>query len=134
MVGNLGTTHMSGVAVANHLVFVFNLSIFGGLFPARVSTGAQYAGAKDCKSFRETIRMRLVVSLGITAAATFILNKWCTPLLSLYLAGEGNPADSVAMLDYGRQYLRIMLWGFLPFALSSVTAVPCGKRGKRNCL
>ncbi len=117
MVGNLGTTHMSGVAVANHLVFVFNLSIFGALSGAGIY-GAQYAGAKDCKSFRETIRMRLVVSLGITAAATFILNKWCTPLLSLYLAGEGNPADSVAMLDYGRQYLRIMLWGFLPFALS----------------
>src|SRR5690606_8083854 len=27
MVGNLGTAHLSGVAIANHLMFVFNLTI-----------------------------------------------------------------------------------------------------------
>lgn len=117
MVGNLGTAHMSGVAVANHLMFVFNLSIFGALSGAGIY-GAQYAGAKDWKSFRETLRMRLVVSVGITALATLILMRWQTPLLSLYLAGEGNPADRAAMLAYGQEYLRIMFWGMLPFALA----------------
>ncbi len=117
MVGNLGTAHMSGVAVANHLVFVFNLSVFGALSGAGIY-GAQYAGAGDWKSFRETIRMRLVVSAAITAAAVLILSRWSEPLLSLYLAGEGNPADRAAMLAYGRQYLQIMLWGLFPFALA----------------
>ena len=117
MVGNLGTTHMSGVAIANHLVFVFNLSIFGALSGAGIY-GAQFAGAKDWRSFKETLRLRLLVSVAITGAAAIILTKWSAPLLSLYLAGEGNPLDGAAMLLYGTQYLKIMLWGLLPFALT----------------
>ena len=31
MVGRLGTEPMSGVAIANQLIFVFNLCIFGGI-------------------------------------------------------------------------------------------------------
>lgn len=117
MVGNLGTTQMSGVAIANHLMFVFNLSIFGALSGAGIY-GAQFAGAKDWESFKEALRMRLLVSVAITAVGTIILTKWSTVLLSLYLGGEGNPADSSAMLIYGKEYLQIMLWGLLPFALT----------------
>lgn len=117
MVGNLGTAHMSGVAIANQLMFVFNLSIFGALSGAGIY-GAQFAGAKDWESFRETMRFRLLVAVGITAMAVIILAKWPVELLSLYLRGEGNPADSTAMLEYGMQYLKIMLWGLLPFALA----------------
>ncbi|NMB00547.1 MAG: MATE family efflux transporter [Firmicutes bacterium] len=117
MVGNLGTTYMSGVAIANQLMFVFNLSIFGALSGAGIY-GAQYAGAKNWTSFRETLRFRLIVSTVITALAIIVLTKWPSELLSLYLAGEGDPADSAAMLLYGNQYLKIMLWGLLPFALA----------------
>ncbi|NLJ80934.1 MAG: MATE family efflux transporter [Firmicutes bacterium] len=117
MVGNLGTAHMSGAAIANHLVFVFNLSVFGILSGAGIY-GAQFAGAKDWVSFRETLRLRLLVSLILTGVAAIILTKWAPPLLSLYLGGEGNPADSAAMLFYGRQYLKIMIWGLFPFALA----------------
>lgn len=117
MVGYLGTNHMSGVAIANHLMFVFNLSIFGALSGAGIY-GAQFAGAKDWRSFRETLRLRLLVAVGITAVAVIIFTQWPTELLSLYLEGEGNPADSSAMLAFGSQYLKIMLWGLLPFALA----------------
>ena len=75
-------------------------------------------GAKNWASFRETLRFRLLVSVIITALAAVILTKWSTVLLSLYLAGEGNPSDGSAMLLYGTQYLKIMLWGLLPFALT----------------
>lgn len=87
MVGSLGTTHMSGVAIGNHLIFVFNLSIFGALSGAGIY-GAQFAGAKDWESFRETLRLRLLVSVAITALAAIVLTKWSTPLLSLYLGGK----------------------------------------------
>jgi putative MATE family efflux protein len=117
MVGNLGTAHLSGVAIANHLMFVFNVTIFGALSGAGIY-GAQFAGAKDWQRFRETLRFRLLVSVIITALAIFILTGWPVQLLSLYLQGEGDPADSAAMLSFGLQYLRIMLWGLLPFALS----------------
>jgi putative MATE family efflux protein len=117
MVGYLGTAHLSGVAIANQLMFVFNLSIFGALSGAGIY-GAQYAGAKDWGSFRETMRFRLIVSIVITALAALVLTIWPAQLLSLYLEGEGNPADSAAMLAYGMEYLKIMLWGLLPFALA----------------
>jgi putative MATE family efflux protein len=117
MVGSLGTASLSGVAIANQLMFVFNLSIFGALSGAGIY-GAQFAGAKNWKKLRETVRFRLLVVLIISGAAVLILSVWPTQLLSLYLEGEGNPADRAAMLDYGLQYLQIMLWGLLPFALA----------------
>ena len=36
MVGQLGTEEMSGVAVANQLIFVFNLCVFGGISGASI--------------------------------------------------------------------------------------------------
>jgi Na+-driven multidrug efflux pump len=37
-----------------------------------------------------------------------------------YLTGEGDASEAAAMLVYGRDYLKIMLWGLIPFALSQV--------------
>ena len=117
MVGSLGTAHMSGVAIANHLMFVFNLTVFGALSGAGIY-GAQFAGAKDWEGFKQTFRMRLLVSLAITMLAALVFTTWPTILLSFYLKGDGNPAERTAMLVFGQQYLKIMLWGLLPFALS----------------
>ena len=36
MVGRLGTQPMSGVAIVNQIVFIFNLTIFGGLSGASI--------------------------------------------------------------------------------------------------
>ena len=36
MVGRIGTEQMSGVAIANQLLFIFNLCIFGGLSGAGI--------------------------------------------------------------------------------------------------
>ena len=134
MVGSLGTTYMSGVAIANNLLFVFNVSIFGVISGASIY-GAQFAGAKDWESFRQTLRLRLLVAVTVTAAAVFILTKWPVELLSLYLRGEGSPTDSATMLNYGMQYLKIMLWGLLPFALtqSYASAEGCGRNSPPPC-
>ncbi len=117
MVGALGTAHMSGVAIANQLIFVFNLAIFGAISGAAIY-GAQFAGAKDWDGFRQTFRVRLLVSLVITILGVFILSQLSGTLISFYLQGEGDRADAASMLLYGRQYLLIMLWGLLPFALT----------------
>ena len=41
MVGQVGTEQMSGVAIANQLIFVFNLCIFGAVSGAGIF-GAQF--------------------------------------------------------------------------------------------
>ena len=46
MVGQVGTAQMSGVAIVNQLLFVFNLCIFGAVSGAGIFT-AQFAGSRD---------------------------------------------------------------------------------------
>ena len=57
MVGQIGTAQMSGVAIVNQLIFVFNLSIFG-IVSAGSIFGTQFYGKKGlsrdarCLSFQ----------------------------------------------------------------------------------
>ena len=46
MIGRIGTEQMSGAAIVNQLIFVYNLCIFGGVSGAGIFT-AQYFGQKD---------------------------------------------------------------------------------------
>ena len=46
MVGQIGTAQMSGVAIVNQLIFVFNLSIFG-IVSAGSIFGTLFYGKKD---------------------------------------------------------------------------------------
>lgn len=46
MVGRIGTEQMSGVAIVNQLIFVFNLCIFGAVSGAGIFT-AQFFGHGD---------------------------------------------------------------------------------------
>jgi putative MATE family efflux protein len=43
---------------------------------------------------------------------------WGNELSSLYLTGEGDPADIAATLTYARKYLLIMFIGLLPYGLT----------------
>ena len=70
MVGRLGTTPMSGVAIVNQIVFIFNLTIFGGLGGASIF-GAQFFGKKDYEGVRYTLRFRLVFSMAIGVLGIF---------------------------------------------------------------
>ena len=117
MIGQVGTPQMSGVAIANQLIFVFNLTLFGGLSGAGIF-GAQFFGAGDHEGFRYTVRFKLW-TVAVTLVVAIIVFLTCgDQLISLYLAGEGDAVERAAMLEYGRSYFRIMLWGLLPFALS----------------
>jgi len=62
MVGRLGTEQMSGVAIVNQFVFVFNLFIFGGLSGAGIF-GAQFYGSRDYKGIRDTFRFKLIIGI-----------------------------------------------------------------------
>lgn len=119
MVGQVGTAQMSGVSIANQLLFVFNLTVFGGLAGAGIF-GAQFFGAGDIKGLRNTYRFKLWATAVIFAVSVAVFLSFGDSLISLYLTGEGDAADAASMLVFGRDYLRVMLWGLLPFALSQV--------------
>jgi putative MATE family efflux protein len=117
MVGQIGTVQMSGVAIANQLLFVFSLAIFGGLSGPGIF-GAQFFGAGDTEGIRHTFRYKLWASALLLITAVTVFLTCGDKLISLYLTGEGDVRDAAAMLGHGRDYLHIMLWGLLPFALS----------------
>ena len=119
MIGQVGTPQMSGVAIANQLIFVFNLTIFGGLSGAGIF-GAQFFGAGDHEGLRHTVRFKLWTAAVILAITITVFLTCGDQLISPFLTGAGDVSERAAMLEYGRSYLLIMLWGLLPFALSQV--------------
>lgn len=52
MVGQVGSSEMTGVSLANQILFVFNLGIFGSLSGASIFA-TQYFGAKDKKDIKK---------------------------------------------------------------------------------
>lgn len=122
MVGSLGTEPMSGVAISNQLVFVFNLALFGGLSGASIF-GAQFFGSGDYEGMRSAFRFKMYFGLltSVIAAAIFIL--FPEKLILLFLDNEANRGIDISItLGYARQYLNIALIGFLPFAVVQIYA------------
>ncbi len=118
MVGQVGTIPMSGVSIVNGLLFVFNLCVFGASSGAGIFT-AQYFGSQDHQGIRHTFRFKILACSLIALLGSLIFVFGDQLLIGLYLTGEGDAAAAAGAMAYGRRYLNVMLWGFLPFALSN---------------
>ena len=121
MVGSLGTEQMSSVSIANQLIFVYNLCLFGGLAGAGIFT-AQYFGLKDDEGIHYTFRYKIWLSLVLTIASIAIFLMFGDQLIQLYLSGNSDGGDLAATLAYGRKYLRIMLLGIPAFMIMQIYA------------
>ncbi len=117
MVGSVGTVEMTGVAIANQLIFVFNLCIFGAVSGASIF-GAQFYGKGDHKGVRDTFRFKILICFFITLIGVGILYFFGDKLSSLYLTGEGSPQDVAASLAVAKQYMLLMFIGLLPYSLA----------------
>ena len=129
MVGQVGTLQMSGVSIVNNLIFVFNLCIIGGCAGAGIFV-AQYHGSGDNRRIGYIFRYKFLLGLLLGILGTVLFYFASNMLIGLYLKGDGDPAEAAMILDYGRDYLMVMLWGLLPFALStaySSTLRECGQ-------
>ncbi len=118
MVGQVGTIPMSGVSIVNGVLFVFNLCIFGASSGAGIFT-AQFHGSGDDEGIRHTFRFKFLVCLLLTAVGALIFTLGGKLIIGLYLTGDGDAAMAQGAMEYGLKYLRVMVWGFLPFALSN---------------
>lgn len=121
MVGQIGTEQMSGAAIVNQLIFVYNLCIFGGVSGAGIFT-AQYFGQNDTEGIRNTFRFKLWMASALTIITIALFITSGSFLIHMYLKGEANASDAAATLMYGRQYLMIMLAGLPAFMLGQVYA------------
>ncbi len=129
MIGRVGTTQMTGVAVSNQLIFVFNLCIFGAISGAGIF-GAQFYGKGDTKGVRHTFRFKIVFCSLLCALGILLFIFGGDNLIGLYLKGEGNVTDIAASLEYGNEYLIIMLIGFLPYTIAQCYSSTLRETGK----
>ena len=129
MVGQLGTEQMSGVAIVNQLIFVYNLAIFGAVSAASIF-GAQYFGKGNHKGHMYSFRFKLYATLLVTGGAILLFLTKGSALISLYLTDTvGNGATDVA-LKYGQEYLAIMMVGLIPFAVNQSYATNIKETGQ----
>lgn len=129
MIGQIGTEQMSGVAIVNQLLFVYNLCLFGGVSGAGIFT-AQYFGQKNQEGVRQTVRFKIWMVSLITLLTVILLLAAGDSLIALYLQGDGTAGSAAATLRYGREYLQIMLPGLVPFMLVQIyssTLRECGQ-------
>ena len=121
MVGSLGTEAISAASIANQVMMVYNLAIFGGLSGVSIF-GAQYYGKGDMDGMRNTFRIKISFAVGSSVLAIAVYLLAGESFIASFLMGESNGGDMGLALREGVEYLRIMLLGLPPFALVQVYA------------
>jgi putative MATE family efflux protein len=129
MVGRTGTEQMSGVAIINQLMLVYNLCIFGGLSGAGIFA-AQFFGHGDMEGVRNAFRFKLYIGAIATAVGAAVFLLFGQKLVFLFLQGNDDVGDINATAAYGMQYLKIMLIGTVPFFLTQTYASTLKETGQ----
>ncbi len=118
MVGQVGTEAMSGVAIVNQLLNVYNICIFGAVSGAGIFC-AQFFGSGNTEGVRHAYRFKLYAAFLFLILGVTLLLLFPDQLISLYLKEGGETAgDLQYTLQCAREYLFIMLLGLPAFALT----------------
>ena len=129
MIGRIGTEQMSGAAIVNQLLFVYNLCLFGGVSGAGIFT-AQYAGQKDHEGVRQTFRYKLWLVIALTIITILILMCSGENLIGMYLKGEGSAAALEATSRYA-VFVDHVYWIAAIYDQSGILQYP--SRMRRDC-
>ena len=121
MVGQIGTEQMSGVSIINHLIFVFNVCIFGACSGAGIFC-AQYYGSKDYDGIRDSFRFKLIACLVMCVIATLLFVFKGEFLISLFLNDTENPEQLALTLKYAKEYLDVIVLILVPHAVAQAYA------------
>lgn len=119
MVGSLGTEAISAASISNSVLMVHMLAIFGGMSGASIY-GAQFFGKGDMDGMRHTFRFKLYFGVIFSAAAIAVYLLFGSSFIQSFLRGDSNGGDLALTHSLGNGYLRVMLWGLIPFAVAQV--------------
>ncbi len=129
MVGSLGTEAISAASIANSVLNVLMLALFGGLSGISIY-GAQFFGKGDMEGMRHSFRLKIIFSLTCTVLGTAIYYFLGEGFIRSFLQGESDGGDLTLALQEGTTYLNIMLWGQIPFALVQAYASTLRESGE----
>lgn len=128
MVGQLGTEQMSGVAIVNQLINVYNICIFGAVSGASIFS-AQFYGQGNHEGVRNTFRFKLICCALIALLWLLLFFISGGGLIQMFLHGDGG-GDIAATHAAGMSYLAVMLIGLIPYALTQVYASTLRETGE----
>lgn len=117
MVGRVGTEEMTGVAIVNQLIFVYNLLIFGAFSGAGIFS-AQFHGKGDTKGVRDTFRIKVILTVVLSAFAIIVFSVAGTDLIYLFLHEGEESIDINLTFENALAYLKVMLIGLPAFAFT----------------
>ena len=117
MVGKLGTESMSGVSIVNQITLIYILGLFGAMSGIGIFT-AQFYGKGDQDGIRYTLRYKLIQALALCAVGAAVFLLFDRQLIALFLHESDVEGDIAKTMAEAQTYLRLVLIGFLPMALT----------------
>lgn len=126
MVAGLGDVCMSGVNVANQVLFVFmvflnTICMSGGIYLT------QYFGAGDPEGMKQAFRFKIIVAMLAFIPYFLVCVVFPRQVLSLMLIGN---TEASAILDQGVAYIRLMVFMGLQMSISVCIATSLRDTGQ----
>ncbi|MDO5345011.1 MAG: MATE family efflux transporter [Lachnospiraceae bacterium] len=128
MVGQIGTNQMTGVAIINQLLFVFQICILGAISGPGIF-GAQFYGNNDHEGLRYTFRIKLWICMLLTAMGIVLFGFGSSELISLYLH-DADAESMILTLQFAEEYGRIMMVSLPFFSLSQIYSSTLREEGQ----
>lgn len=123
MVGQLNGDAISGVAIANQIMFIVTICFIGGLAGPGIFI-AQYFGAKDEAALKQAFRAKIILTVFITIIAFVVLMIFKEPMIRSFAKNDAGSSSiyNEAVITYGVQYLSIMAFSLPVFGLIQLYA------------
>ena len=121
MVGQLGETSVAAVGLANQILFLFQLAMFGATSGAAIFV-AQFWGRRDIKNIRRVLGIS--IALGLAGGLVFSIVALMFPAQAI-----GIYSSDPAVVALGSECLRIAGLTYLPFAITTGYAVTLRSTG-----
>lgn len=121
MISGVSEKAISGVSVANKFFFIYNLALFGltngiGVFIS------QYSGARNIEGCNQVFRFGLKLCITVALCATIFLLIAPEITISLFV-------KSPKVIEYGMEYVNIVRFSYIPFAVSMMCSVAFKVKG-----
>lgn len=111
MVGKLDGSSVSGVYIANQIIFVITLMIFGATEGGSIFF-SQFYGSKDKKNMTHCFAFKTYLSLIMAIITIFVSLTFAEPLVKLFT----NNQDEISI---AATYLRLIAISYIPYAVTS---------------
>ncbi len=119
MVGQLGIEQMSGIAIANQLLFVYNVGLIGALSGIGIFT-AQFFGKQDQDGLCHTLQSKRIVASVFTVLSIAVFSIYGRDLIGGYIRYAGSAYSAKLAADSAWSYMCIMLIGLMPYAVGQI--------------